>query len=63
LAAETRTSVGLDRGLLDRYLTMYANDDTLGYPEDARRAVEELLARGRAKGYLPSDFMRVEWAP
>jgi 1,4-dihydroxy-6-naphthoate synthase len=63
LGAETRREVGLGRELLDRYLAMYANQDTLGYPEDARRAVEELLARGRAKGYLPDDFGGVEWAP
>jgi 1,4-dihydroxy-6-naphthoate synthase len=63
LRAEKRTGVGLDRALLDRYLAMYANDDTLGYPDDARRAVEELLRRGAAAGYLPDTFGGVEWAP
>jgi 1,4-dihydroxy-6-naphthoate synthase len=61
LRAETRTEVGLGRDLLDRYLAMYANDDTLAYPEDARRAVEELLRRGQAAGYLAASG--VEWAP
>jgi 1,4-dihydroxy-6-naphthoate synthase len=62
LREETRADVGLGRDLLDRYLAMYANDDTLGYPEDARRAVEELFARGRAAGFVPA-FGEVEWAP
>jgi 1,4-dihydroxy-6-naphthoate synthase len=63
LRAETRRDVRLDRAMLDRYLAMYANEDTLGYPEDARRAVEELFARGKAAGLLPASFSGVEWAP
>ncbi|HEX9298020.1 MAG TPA: MqnA/MqnD/SBP family protein, partial [Polyangiaceae bacterium] len=63
LQAETRREVRLERAMLDRYLAMYANDDTLGYPEDARRAVEELFARGKAVGLLPASFSGVEWAP
>lgn len=62
LRAETRRSVGLERALLDRYLAMYANSDTLGYPEDARRAVEELFDRGRHAGLLPASA-QVAWAP
>jgi predicted solute-binding protein len=42
--------VGLDRSLLDRYLTMYANADTLDLPPDARAAVSELFARGVTEG-------------
>ena len=61
MRAETRTEVGLGRDLLDRYLAMYANDDTLAYPDDARRAVEELLRRGQAAGHLAASG--VEWAP
>ncbi len=63
LRSETREGVGLARKQLDRYLGMYANDDTLAYPPDARRAVEELLSLGRAAGYLPDTFAGVEWAP
>lgn len=62
LASETRTDVGLDAASLDRYLTMYANADTLDAPDDVRRALEELFSRGRAIGILPSDA-RVELAP
>jgi 1,4-dihydroxy-6-naphthoate synthase len=62
LRVETRRSVGLERALLDRYLDMYANGDTLGYPEDARHAVEVLFQRGRDAGLLPATA-RVDWAP
>lgn len=62
LAAETRSDVGLDAASLDRYLSMYANADTLDAPEDVRRALDELFARGRAAGLIPSD-VRVELAP
>jgi 1,4-dihydroxy-6-naphthoate synthase len=62
LRAETRRSVGLERAMLDRYLGMYANSDTLGYPDDARRAVEVLFQRGRDAGLLPASA-RVDWAP
>jgi 1,4-dihydroxy-6-naphthoate synthase len=50
LAAETRDDVRLDRAMLDRYLAMYANEDTLTFPDDARRAVGELFTRARALG-------------
>ena len=53
LAEETRDEVGLDRALLDRYLTMYANHDTLDFAPDARAAVDELFARGVTAGLLP----------
>jgi 1,4-dihydroxy-6-naphthoate synthase len=62
LAAETRAEVGLDRALLDRYLAMYANDDTRGFAPDARLAVDELFARARKAGLLP-DGARAEFAP
>jgi 1,4-dihydroxy-6-naphthoate synthase len=62
LRAETRRTIGLDRDTLDRYLAMYANADSLGYPEDARRAVAELFERGRQAGLL-SAAATVEWAP
>jgi len=62
LAAETRAEVGLDRALLDRYLTMYANEDTRRMAPDVRKAVEELFKRGRAAGILAKD-VNVEYAP
>ncbi len=62
LAAETRNDVGLDAASLDRYLTMYANADTLDAPDDVRRALDELFARGRAAGLIP-EGVRAELAP
>jgi len=53
LAEETRSDIGLDAASLDRYLAMYANQDTLDAPQDVRRALEELFRRGRAAGFLP----------
>src|SRR5689334_3289885 len=43
LEAETRSDVGLDKASLDRYLAMYANEDTLDAPEDVRRAIAVLF--------------------
>ena len=62
LAEEARPEVGLTRALLDRYLAMYANDDTAGYPDDARRACELVVAEGVALGELPPGS-HVAWAP
>ncbi|HVJ92572.1 MAG TPA: MqnA/MqnD/SBP family protein [Labilithrix sp.] len=62
LAAETRADVGLDKASLDRYLAMYANDDTLDAPADVRRAIDELFARGAKAGLLPADA-RADFAP
>lgn len=62
LDAETRADVGLDAASLDRYLTMYANDDTLDAPADVRRAIDELFARGRAAGLI-APGTRPEMAP
>ena len=55
LSHETRGDVTLDRALLDRYLAMYANADTLHLPDDARRGVVELFRRAYAAGLLPND--------
>jgi 1,4-dihydroxy-6-naphthoate synthase len=63
LQKETRREARIDRPTLDRYLAMYANGDTLGYPEDARRAVDELFERGRQAGLLPASSEPVSWAP
>lgn len=39
--------------LLDRYLAMYANGETLAYPEDARRAIQEVIDRGYEARVIP----------
>jgi 1,4-dihydroxy-6-naphthoate synthase len=48
LAEETRADVQLDRAMLDRYLAMYANEDTRGAKDDVRRAVSELFKRAKS---------------
>ena len=53
LARESRSDLALDRALLDRYLAMYANADTLSPPDDVRRAIDELYARAHAAGLMP----------
>jgi len=52
LGRETRADLALDRALLDRYLAMYANSDTLSPPDDVRRAIDALYARAHAAGLL-----------
>ncbi|HRH00178.1 MAG TPA: hypothetical protein PLR99_28230 [Polyangiaceae bacterium] len=52
LADESRGDLALDRGLLDRYLAMYANADTLEAPDDVRRGIVELFTRAHAAGLL-----------
>jgi 1,4-dihydroxy-6-naphthoate synthase len=52
LSREARSDVGLDRALLDRYLAMYANADTLAPPDDVRCAIDELYSRAHAAGLL-----------
>ncbi len=62
--------VGEDRGdaalaqtaLLDRYLGMYANEDTRQMAPDVKAALEVLYQRGRAAGFLPSTLI-IDWAP
>ena len=61
LAQETRAEVGLDAAMLDRYLAMYANADTLEPPGDVREAIDELYARAHAAG-LVERVVRVEMA-
>jgi 1,4-dihydroxy-6-naphthoate synthase len=62
LAAEQRDGVPRDRALFDRYLAMYANQDTLDYGPTGRRAIEELLRRGHEAGLIPHP-VQVEFAP
>jgi len=50
---ETRPGVPTDRNMFDRYLSMYANADTLDYGPEGRRAIQELLDRGHRAGVIP----------
>ncbi len=52
LGHEARADLALDRALLDRYLAMYANADTLSPPDDVPRAIDELYARAHAAGLI-----------
>jgi 1,4-dihydroxy-6-naphthoate synthase len=52
LERDARADLALDRATLDRYLAMYANEDTLDAPADVRRAVGEMYARAHAAGLL-----------
>jgi 1,4-dihydroxy-6-naphthoate synthase len=51
----------LTREQADQYLRLYANDDTLDYGEDGRRAMQILLADAAEAGLLPRA--PVEFAP
>lgn len=63
IAAEERGEAGLrEATLLDRYLGMYANEDTRAMAPDVRRAIDVLFARAAAAGLMPAG-VRVEWAP
>lgn len=62
LKGDSRADLALDRALLDRYLAMYANADTLDAPPDVRRAVAELYARAGA-AHLLDAVPSVEFAP
>jgi 5,8-dihydroxy-2-naphthoate synthase len=62
LDRESRTDLELDPDLLDRYLAMYANADTIEAAPDVRVAIDELFARARARGLL-DGAARVEFAP
>lgn len=48
------------RALLDQYLAMYANDDTLDMGDDGMEATRRLLAMGAERGWVPAvevDFV------
>jgi len=63
ISAENRGEAALNEAaLLDRYLGMYANDDTRAMAADARRAIDVLFSRAAAASLLPSGCV-VEWAP
>jgi 1,4-dihydroxy-6-naphthoate synthase len=62
LERETRTDLALDPELLDRYLAMYANADTLHAAPDVRLAIDTLYARAHKAGLL-DRLVRAELAP
>lgn len=62
LSQESRGDLALDAATLDRYLAMYANEDTLDARADVRRAVDELYVRGHAAGVIERP-VRAEFAP
>jgi 1,4-dihydroxy-6-naphthoate synthase len=62
VGAETREGVPREPALFDRYLAMYANQDTLDYGVAGRRAIADLLDRGHAAGIIP-HAVTVEYAP
>jgi 1,4-dihydroxy-6-naphthoate synthase len=63
IAGERRGDPALqDAKLLDRYLAMYANDDTRAMAPDVRQAIDVLFARAEAAGLLP-EGCHAEWAP
>lgn len=56
-----RAEAKIERARLDRYLAMYANEDSAEMRDDVRHALEDLLERGRIAGLLSGA--RVELAP
>ena len=63
LAAEKRGEPALaDTALLERYLDMYANQDTREMAPDVRCAIEVLFERAAKAGLLPAGCS-VDWAP
>lgn len=63
LAEEDRGDKKLsDRALLDEYLNLYANDDTLAFAPDARHATAVLFQRARQAGLVTGE-VSLDWAP
>ena len=63
LAAEDRGDRQLsDPALLDQYLNLYANADTLAFADDARHATGVLFERARQAG-LTTGTVTLDWAP
>ena len=61
LDRESRADLALGRPLLDRYLAMYANSDSLDAPPDVRQAVDELYRRAHGAGLI-AHAARAEFA-
>jgi 1,4-dihydroxy-6-naphthoate synthase len=51
-----------DQNLIRRYLALYANEDTLDYGEDGRKAIQTFLSMSHEAGLLPKR-VRVEFTP
>jgi 1,4-dihydroxy-6-naphthoate synthase len=63
LAGEKRGEPALAQiALLERYLAMYANEDTRAMAPDARLAVGVLFDRAAKAGLLPAGCS-IDWAP
>ena len=63
IAGEKRGEAALsESALLDRYLGMYANDDTRTMALDVRQAIDVLFGRAAEAGLLPAGCS-VTWAP
>ena len=63
IAGEKRGEAALsENALLDRYLGMYANDDTRTMAPDVRQAIDVLFGLAAAAGLLPAGC-EVAWAP
>ena len=62
LSEESREGVHLERVLLDRYLAMYANEDTRAMAGDVTKAIDELFRRAHERGILPA-LVRAQLAP
>jgi 1,4-dihydroxy-6-naphthoate synthase len=63
LSRESRGDDALsETALLDRYLAMYANQDTLAMAPDVWAGIDALFSRAEKAGLLPAGC-RVEWAP
>lgn len=63
IAGEKRGEAALsESALLDRYLGMYANEDTRTMAPDARQAIDVLFERAARAGLLPAGC-EVAWAP
>jgi 1,4-dihydroxy-6-naphthoate synthase len=63
IAGEGRGEAALsETALLDRYLVMYANEDTRAMAPDVRNAIDVLFARAARAGLMPAGC-QVDWAP
>ncbi len=58
VASGLRAEAKIERARLDRYLAMYANDDSAEMRDDVVRAMRELFDRAQSAGLLPG--VRVE---